>query len=693
MKSPTIRVLGISVIAATLLTGAVYVTSSYLIHDKVQNSRVIWNEYQRISANRAQSLSSIVRNLGYGGMIHYFKGFVINGENDLAQQATLRAGAALAAIDNYKASPTNTSERAALATIRKTIMQYMSAINTANEAIMDGETARNIDRLVKTDDAPALAAIKTLRQNIRNMTTGQNDQGQSSKTEQYGKMLSALGYGGLVHNFNNYILRQDKAVALNTTKNIANYRKAADHYRTFGANKTEQKALRQIEKAISGYEKDLEEVVSLIKGGNLPADISHRLKPDTKGMVSGLQMLRKSIETQILNSKKNLSQNLKGASSSSMSVLWIALIATGLLACLNCLIIFIRLIGPIRQIRNTMFTLAHGDMNIKINHITRSDEIGSMARAIEVFRNNALEMTRLEKEAVLKEQEAIEERKNTMMALAQNFENSIGTVVASTKTAIRSLEETACRMIENADTSSEQADNVNYAAQESASSVALVATSSAELENSITLISREVEQSKEMASTALAESENSKQTMRELRDRTGKINNIVGMINDIAGQTNLLALNATIEASRAGEAGRGFAIVASEVKTLAEQTSKATDEIAHQINALQKISSQAADNMDEIDTVIARMNEFSNSVAGAIAEQSAATSEIAHNIEIAAAGSGEVTQGISMVRSAAGETGETANQLKSYAKDLTDQSELLDNNVANFVSTIRTAWQ
>jgi len=690
MKAPTIRVLGISVIAATLLTGAVYVTSSYLIHDKIQNSRQIWNEYQRISANKAQSLSSIVRNMGYGGMIHYFKEFVIKGENELAQQATLRAGAAIAAIDSYKASPTNASERAALAAIRKTIMQYMAAINTANEAIMDGETARNIDRLIKTNDAPALLAIKTLRKNSRDSSTEQNDR--SSKTEQYGKMLSALGYGGLVHNFNNYILRQDTKIASETTKNIKSYRKAANTYLAFGTNKTEQKALKQIEKTIRGYEKDLKEAITLIKAGNLPADISHRLKPDVKSMMSGLQTLNSSIEAQILNSKRKLSRDLKQASSSSMSVLWIALIATGLLACLNCLIIFIRLIGPIRQIRNTMFTLAHGDMDVKVNYITRSDEIGSMARAIEVFRNNALDMNRLEKEAVLKEQEAIKERKSTMMALAQNFENSVGSVVVATKTAISSLEETACRMIENANTSSEQADNVNYAAQESASSVAIVATSSVELENSITHISREVEQSKKMASTALAESENSKQTMRELMDRTGKINNIVGMINDIAGQTNLLALNATIEASRAGEAGRGFAIVASEVKTLAEQTSKATDEIAHQINALQKISSQAANNMDEIDTVIARMNEFSNSVAGAIAEQSAATSEIAHNIEIAAAGSGEVTQGISMVRSAAGETGETANQLKSYAKDLSEQSELLDQNVANFVGTIRTAW-
>ncbi len=99
MKTPTIRVLGFSVIAATLITGAVYVVSANSIRNDIQSSRSIWNNYQKISANRALSLSSLIRNIGYGGMIDHFKQFIMTGEEEFSRKAMLSGGAALAALD------------------------------------------------------------------------------------------------------------------------------------------------------------------------------------------------------------------------------------------------------------------------------------------------------------------------------------------------------------------------------------------------------------------------------------------------------------------------------------------------------------------------------------------------------------------------------------------------------------------
>ncbi len=580
-------------------------------------------------------------------------------------------------------------ERKALGVVRDTILKYMKAIAVANEAIMEGETVTGIDRQVKINDGPAINAIASLRKAVHPSLAGENGK---SKSDLYGRMLSALGYGGMIHNFSNYIIRRDRPRVEKIRKFIRDFRTAAQHYAALNINDTERKALAEIEKAVSEYERNINVVTELIAKGLLPADISHRLKHEEKSLLRGLAALDRSILREIAASKARLSQKLKRAAGFGKTVLWIALVATLLVAGLNSLIVFSRIVGPIRKIRNTMFKLAQGNMDVKIDYIERADEVGSMARAIEVFRQNALEVNRLEKDKLKLEEMAARERRKSMSDLASNFENSVGAVVEATKKAVSSLEQTAVTLQQNADSSVMQADDVNRAADRSAENVSAVASSSQQLESSISMISGEVEQSRAVAEAALDSSQKSRQTMQDLMERAGKINNIVEMINDIAGQTNLLALNATIEASRAGEAGRGFAVVASEVKTLAEQTSKATEEIASQIAALQTISTQAADNMTEIDEVITRMGEFSRSVAEAIAEQNAATTEITHNIEQAAAGSNEVRQGISMVRSAAHETGNTVNMLKACAQELSVQSAQLDSKVTGFVGTIRTSW-
>jgi len=155
---------------------------------------------------------------------------------------------------------------------------------------------------------------------------------------------------------------------------------------------------------------------------------------------------------------------------------------------------------------------------------------------------------------------------------------------------------------------------------------------------SIQEISRQVGRSSEIASKAVQEAQQTTGAVRSLADAAGRINGVVSLIKEIANQTNLLALNATIEAARAGDAGKGFTVVASEVKALASQTARATEEIARQIASVQTATQGTVAAIEGVGHTIAAINEIAASVASAIEEQTATTGEITRNVQQGGAG-------------------------------------------------------
>jgi methyl-accepting chemotaxis protein len=166
---------------------------------------------------------------------------------------------------------------------------------------------------------------------------------------------------------------------------------------------------------------------------------------------------------------------------------------------------------------------------------------------------------------------------------------------------------------------------------------------------------------------------------------------VVGLIQDIAEQTNLLALNATIEAARAGEAGKGFAVVASEVKSLATQTAKATEEISGQITTMQGATSDSAAAIRGIGEIIKEINEIATAISSAVEEQGSATEEISRNVQQASAGTKEVSANIDGVAQAAGETGKSAGEMLSASGELAQQAKALSGEVESFLQRVRAA--
>lgn len=353
---------------------------------------------------------------------------------------------------------------------------------------------------------------------------------------------------------------------------------------------------------------------------------------------------------------------------------------------------------PIGKIVRAMETLARGDKTVSIPYADRRNELGAMAGAVRVFKDNMIEADKLraEQERVRVEQEQArariaEERKQSMLSLANQFESTIGQVVASVSAAAVELQATAGTLSQTADEASAKSATVATAADDVTRNVHGVAAATEELSASIREISGQTSQSARMVTEAVRQADQTSQQVMTLADNAGNIGAVVTLINDIANQTNLLALNATIEAARAGESGRGFAVVATEVKALASQTAKATDEIATQIRAMQEATTTSVSAMTEIRSMIDNMNKVACAIASAVEQQGAATQEISRNVQFASGGATQVSQSIEAVTRASEEASHGSGQVLSAASELARNSETLRTQVDQFLREVRAA--
>jgi methyl-accepting chemotaxis protein len=349
-----------------------------------------------------------------------------------------------------------------------------------------------------------------------------------------------------------------------------------------------------------------------------------------------------------------------------------------------------RVVAPLRSMTGAMTTLAGGDKSIEVPGIGRTDEIGDMAGAVQVFKDNMIKADRLAAEQ-RQEQERKEKRQAAVESYIAGFDTSVAGSLNMLASASTELQTTAHSMSSTAEETTRQATAVAAASEQASANVQTVASATEELAASISEISRQVAESARVSKEAVDDAARTNREVEALADAAQRIGDVVKLINSIAGQTNLLALNATIEAARAGMAGKGFAVVASEVKSLATQTAQATDDIAAQVRAIQDATSGAVHAIRGIGETIERISAISTTIASAVEEQGAATREIARNVQQASAGTSEVSSNIAGVTRAADSTGTASGQVLDAASELARQGETLRADVDKFLADIRAA--
>jgi methyl-accepting chemotaxis protein len=347
-------------------------------------------------------------------------------------------------------------------------------------------------------------------------------------------------------------------------------------------------------------------------------------------------------------------------------------------------------IQPVVAMTASMRRLAAGETAIVIPHARRNDEIGQMAQAIDVFKQNRIEADLLAAEKA-RDVEARLKRQGVVEGASRDFDRSAGDLSQALVEAVRVLKKNAETMTEAAQETTERSDRVASAARRTSGNVETVAGAVQQLTASVHEINGRVTASTRISEQAVTEAERTNATILGLAEAADRIGEVVSLISDIAAQTNLLALNATIEAARAGDAGKGFAVVASEVKSLATQTARATEDIRGQIAAMQEATGGAVGAIRTIGGTIGEMSTIIHAIAASMGQQAEATEEIARNVGEASSGTILVSENIELVHKAAQQTGHTAGEVIAASDRLNDQVGRMKRDVDGFLTLVRTA--
>lgn len=686
MKGMTISTLSTGLSVGLIGFGGLVIAGAVAMAAWVSGVEDRWNVYEAATEPRAAILNDLRDHLGFGGMIHHQKNYVLRQDSPRLDRIHQAIGAAMASVESYRLLNPTAAEYQALQAIETVIIAYANSVDTAEAMVLgDTVTPETIDGAIRIDDGPALNALATLDEIIHGNAGADGD----TRTALLSDLRAALGYGGMIHHFKNYVLRGDAPRVARIEASLADARSVLAAYRALPLNTAEASAIDAIEGVLRQYARHVATVTEQARQGTPATRIDQAVSINDGPALDGLATLDTAIAEHLAALTETLDQGFLTADRTLVVVAVIATLLSLSIVLGTWLVLRGYVLRPVNQLADTMGRLADGDRSVDLSTFNYRNELKDIADAVVRFRDNAIK----ESEAQQAEAQAMaeQERKTAMAEAADAFEASVQALVGDVRTSVSGLSAIAEQVTGAVKGSQDRAGSAATQTAETSQAVQTIAAASEELNASVAEVAKQVRHASETAQAAVTEADRSGGTITELTSAAEQIGTVVGLISAIAEQTNLLALNATIEAARAGEAGKGFAVVAAEVKALASQTGQATDQIRQQIAMVVSASGKTQEAMTAISERIGEIDTVSTAIAAAVEQQSASTGEITRNTQTVADQADGVSRDVNQVASIAGETLTAADKLRSATGALDDRSQRLSREVADFINGLRAA--
>ena len=664
LNNVRIRTIGYLLAGVMVAVALVAGSGAYLIRGDLLLVQERWDSFQRERSEKGQAVNAMLAYLGYGGMIHQFKNYVLRKDEPRIAKVRQKVGGVLAEIDNYAAHGVSAAEKAALADVRKVVTAYGDAIGVARGLAGEKKSARDIDRVVKIDDGPAIRGLAVLKGSVAG-----DDGEEANRIVLLSRLRDALGYGGMIHHFKNYVLRHDPPRIAKVRAAHGKVTSIISAYRALETNEAERAALVDIERVAAAYAGNLDTAQRLADAGKSPEQVDGAVKISDGPALKGLATLSREINARSERRSVEVDAALAKVGEMLAVALWVIGIASVMMLAVVLTATFRKIIQPIDRLRDFITEVdAQSDLARRIERHS-DDEVGSMAGAL----NRMLEKFRDNVRGVADSSFRLGSAADQLSAVTEQTKSSMATQhdqIDSVATAVNRMVVTIQEVADNADNAAGAARQADDAVERG----------------------KQVIHTNTRTVTALvSEMDSIASVMERLNDESLSISTILDVIRGIAEQTNLLALNAAIEAARAGEQGRGFAVVADEVRTLASRTQQSTEEVSAIIERLQRGVREAVGAMEQVRGYATRGAEEigdTESVFGAISDAVAAINEI--NAVIAGAtreqsnAAEEAGERLNSIARVAEETQQAAEKTASCSEEMSALAAQLQQGVSQF---------